>query len=392
MRALFAVFRKEFRENLRDRRTLLTAILLGPVLGPLALAGLLQFVAQREQSQSTKPLEVAVVAAERAPRLIEFLIANNIDIKRVELDDAAAQKAVQNREHRMILSVPEDFGDRLADATPAPLLVYYDAANIQDSRSMRRMTNVVTQYSQTIAQLRLTARGVDPGLVAAIALHGIDVSTPRSRAETPLGMLSYIVIFAMLLGGVYLATDATAGERERGSLEPLLTTPVAREHIVYGKILATCAFMFISLAVTLTSVAVAMSYVELDGAGIAIDFGPGTVLRMIATTAPFIPLAAGLMTLVASFTRSYREAQSWLGVAMLVPTLPLAVASVLALKPGLATMSIPSLSQHFLMMAALRGDSLPFSWIALSAGVSLLLAAIVWWLVGRLYQREAILG
>jgi sodium transport system permease protein len=392
MRALLAVFRKEFRENLRDRRTLLTAILLGPVLGPLALAGLLQFVAQREQSQSSKSLEVAVVQAARAPRLIEYLTANNIDIKRVELDDAAAQQAVQNREHRVVLSVPEDFAERLADSSPAPLLLYYDAANVQDTRSMRRVTTVVAQYSQTVAQLRLTARGIDPGIVAAIALQGVDVSTPRSRAETPLGMLSYIVIIAALLGGVYLATDTTAGERERGSLEPLLTTPVAREQIVYGKILATSAFMLISLTLTLTTVALALSRVDLDGAGIAIDFGPGTVLRMIATTAPFIPLAAGLMTLVASFTRSYREAQSWLGVAMIVPTLPLAIASVLALKPGLATMAIPSLSQHFLMMAALRGDSLPLSWIALSAGVSLALTVLVWWLVGRLYQREAILG
>jgi sodium transport system permease protein len=291
-----------------------------------------------------------------------------------------------------VLAIPEDFGARLAAAEPAPLQIYYDAANSDDARGLRRLTGLINQYSQTLAQLRLHARGVDTQLLAVIAVQGIDVSTPRSRAETVLGMLGYIVMIAMLVGGMYLAIDTTAGERERGSLEPLLTTPIPRSSIVYGKILATCAFMAISLILTLTTLALALSRVNLDGAGITVDFGPGTVLRMIASTLPFIPLGAGLMTLIASFTRSYREAQSWLGVVMLVPSLPLMIASVLNLKPSLATMAIPSLSQHFQLMATLRGETLPLTWTLLSAGVSLLAGAIVCWVIGRLYQRETILG
>ncbi len=392
MRALWSVFRKEFLENLRDRRTLTTALLLGPLLGPLALAGLLQFVAQREQDKLDKPLPVAVIHAERAPNLITYLRANSVEVSPAVLDDAAAQQAIQSRKHRLILAIPENFAGRFADNSPASVYLYVDAANIEDGRAMRRVAALISQYGSTIAQLRLTARGVDPSIALPIAVQTIDVSTPRSRAETVLGMLSYIVIFAMLLGGMYLAIDATAGERERGSLEPLLTTPIDRSQIVYGKILAACAFMLISLVLTLCTVAFAMSRVRLDGAGIAVDFSPGTVLGMIITTAPFIPLGAGLMTLIATFTRTYREAQSWLGIAMLVPTLPLVFASVLSLKPSLATMAIPSLNQHFQLMAALRGESLPLSWMLLSAGATLGLGLLVCWLVGRLYQREAILG
>ena len=392
MRAIWTVFRKEFLENLRDRRTLTTALLLGPVFGPLMLSGLLQFVAQREQERLDKPLPVAVVHAERAPNLLTYLKGYGVDVTEVKLSDDAAQKAVVSREYRLVLAIPDDFGSRLADQSPAPVYLYYDAANLDDARSLRRISSLVSQYGQTIAQLRLAARGVDPGVIAPIVVQGIDVSTPRSRAETVLGMLSYIVMFAMLLGGMYLAIDATAGERERGSLEPLLTTPIARAHIVYGKILASCAFMLISLVLTLSTTAFALSRIKLDGAGIAVDFSSATVLHMIATTAPFIPLGAGLMTLIASFTRSYREAQSWLGIAMLVPTLPLAIASVLGLKPSLATMAIPSLSQHFQLMAALRGETLPLSWMLLSAGVCLLAGFFVCWIVSRLYQREAILG
>ena len=392
MRALWTVFRKEFRENLRDRRTLTTALLLGPVFGPLLLSALLQFVAQREQDRLDKPVPVAVMHAERAPNLISYLKGYAVEVTPVSFSDAAAQQAVASRQHRLVLSIPEDFAARLADNSPAPVYLYYDAANIDDSRSLRRISGLIGQYGLTIAQLRLVARGVDPAIATPVAVQGIDVSTPRSRAETVLGMLSYIVMFAMLLGGMYLAIDATAGERERGSLEPLLTTPASRAQIVYGKVLATCTFMFISLVLTLSTTAFALSRVRLDGAGIAVDFSPGTVLRMVLVMLPFIPLGAGLMTLIASFTRSYREAQSWLGVAMLVPTLPLAIASVLSLKPSLATMAIPSLSQHFQLMAALRGETLPVSWMLLSAGVCLAAGAVVCWIVGRLYQRETILG
>ncbi len=392
MRTIWTIFRKEFLENLRDRRTLTTALLLGPVLGPLMLSGLLQFVAQREQERLDKPLPVAVVHAERAPNLLSYLKGYGVEVTAVTLSDEAAQQAVQSRQQRLVLAIPEDFGALLAAQSPAPVYLYYDAANLDDARSLRRVTSLVTQYGQTIAQLRLLARGVDPAVIVPVIVQGIDVSTPRSRAGTVLGMLSYIVMFAMLLGGMYLAIDATAGERERGSLEPLLTTPIARAHIVYGKILACCAFMLISLVLTLSTTAFALSHTRLDGAGIAVDFNPSVVLHMIATTAPFIPLGAGLMTLIASFTRSYREAQSWLGLAMLVPTLPLAIASVLGLKPSLATMAIPSLSQHFQLMAALRGETLPLAWMLLSAGVCLLAGFFVCWIVSRLYQREAILG
>jgi sodium transport system permease protein len=392
MGGVWTVFRKEFLENLRDRRTLTTALLLGPVFGPILLALLLQFIANREDVEGAKPIELAVIHAERAPNLLEYLTANGADLEPVKYNDSVAQRAVIERRHRVILSIPSDFGTRLADNAPAPLLLYFDGANLNDSRSVRRVAALLTQYGQTIAQQRMVARGVDPTIAVPIAVQSIDVATPRNRAETTLSMLSYIVMFAMLVGGMYLAIDATAGERERGTLESLLTTPVPREHIVFGKILATCAYMAISLTLTLTTIAIAISQIRLEGIGIAIDLRAPQVLQMIATTLPFIPLGAALMTLIASFTKSYREAQSWLSGALLVPTFPLAIASILNLKPSLATMAVPSLSQHFQLMAAVRGETLPVTWMLLSAGVSLGLAALVITLVGHRYRREAILG
>jgi len=291
-----------------------------------------------------------------------------------------------------VLFVPEDYGTRLAEARPAPLQLYADASDTFNQRYTGRLERVLGQYSQGLAQLRLLARGIDPVSIVPIAVQDVDVSTPASRAVLVLGLMSYLVIFATLMGGMYLAIDATAGERERGSLESLLTTPVPRSRLIYGKIAATCAYMFVSLALTVTACAIAVRFVRLEEFGMTANLGPATALGIVLLTAPLIPAGAALMTLVASFTRSYREAQSYLGFATLVPTLPLAFIGILGLKPTLALMAVPSLSQHFLMNQLLRGEAPAALEIAVSAGASLALGALLAWIAGRLYEREAILG
>ncbi len=196
----------------------------------------------------------------------------------------------------------------------------------------------------------------------------------------------------MLMGGMYLAIDATAGERERGSLEPLLTVPVRREHLIYGKILATCAYMALSLALTVTALAFLLRFVGLESFGMSVNFGPLTALKVILVTLPLVPLGASLMTIVAAYTRSYREAQTYLGLVLLVPTLPLVFAAALGLQPTLALMAIPSLGQHFLITSLLRDEAMPLIHVALSVGVTLGLGLALAAVAGRLYHREALLG
>ncbi len=205
-------------------------------------------------------------------------------------------------------------------------------------------------------------------------------------------MLSYVIILATMLGGLYLAIDATAGERERGSLEALLTVPAVREHLIYGKIAAAAVMMILSLALVIASIAFALHAVPLETFGMSANFGFPVAARIFLTVAPFALVSAALLTVVASFTRTYKEAQSWLGLVLLVPTLPIAIAGVLSLQPQASLMLAPSLSQHLLIMGQIRAEPLPLSWALISAGSSLLLGLALTWLAGRLYRREAILG
>ncbi len=391
MRSIWRVFHKEFGEALRDRRSLFTTLVIGPLLMPTLIAVILSLAIRHGGAPSRRPFALAVVHAERAPQLLAFLHQYGVRIEPVSGGRTAARRRV-GRTRGPLLYVPEDFGAQLAAGKPAPLRLYADESSRAVQSRVQRLSALIGLYGGTIARLRLAARGLDPQLLVPIALHPIDVSTPQSRAALALGMLSYAILFTMLMSGLYIAIDTTAGERERGSLEPLLTTPVKREHLVYGKMLAACAIMTISLLLTVAAFAIALRHIGFDRLGMSINFGPGVAAGIVLGCLPLIPVGAALMTLVASYTRSYREAQTYVGFVLLVPTLPLIFANIMGLQPRTALMAVPSLSQHFIIMSLLRDQPLPGLDVAISVLVTLLLGVVLMFFAGRLYRRERLLG
>lgn len=393
MRGILTVFRKEFVENLRDRRILLSALVFGPVLGPLMLAAILQLSVSRGEATFEEKMTLPVIGAEHAPNLVAVLESQNIKVEPRTLDESQIREAIADREITVALRIPADFAEHWSRSEPAAVEIFADSSDqFGGDASAGRVSQVIRAYGRQVSQTRLLLRGVDPVSTMPVVIHDIDVSTPASRASFALGMLSYLAIFAMLFGGMYLAIDATAGERERGSLEALLTAPMPRPYLIYGKIAATMAYMLISMALTLTACAVAVNYVRLEEFGMSLSMGPLTTLKLFAVSAPLAVLGAGLLTVVASFTRSFREAQSYLTFAISLPTLPLVFIGVLRVEPSPLIMSTPSLSQHFLMMKVLRGEALAMPDVLYSAGASLLIGGLLCWLAGRLYEREAILG
>jgi sodium transport system permease protein len=332
------------------------------------------------------------VNAAGAPNLVQQLRERGLDVTLREGTEADIRAWITDENDLVVLRVPPGFGARFEAGRPAAVQLYADGSETQAGKRSQRLREAVAGYAALVGSLRLQARGVSPTVVQPVVIDDVDVSTPSARATLILGMLSYVILLATLMGGLYLAIDATAGERERGSLESLLTLPVTREHLIYGKIAATACMMLAALAVVSASISVALKAIPLETFGMSANFGPGVVWRVFATVAPFALLAAGLLTVVASFTRTYKEAQSWLGVVLLVPTVPIAIAGVLSVQPQAALMLVPSLSQHLLIQGLIRGEPLPAVWALLAAGSCLVLGLALAWLAGRLYRREAILG
>jgi len=392
MRALLTVFRKEFLENLRDRRTLFSALLFGPLFGPLLFGAMVTRMLDQNSFEADQSLQLTISGSERAPGLTQFLRAHGVTLRLADLGEEAARAAVMAGEENVVLIVPADYPERFATARPAPLLLVADSSDAQNRKNAERARAILGSYGGGIAQQRLQMRGVDPLLTVPVAVNDVDVATPTGRAVAVLGFMTYFVLFALLMGGLYLAIDSTAGERERGSLEALLSLPVSRAALVGGKIVATCAYMCLSLAVTLSAFVVVFHFVPLERLGMSANLGVGTALVLFAICLPFVPLGAALMTFVASFTRSYREAQTYLTIVLLVPTLPIAFASIYSLKTRGSLMLIPSLSQHLLMTSVLKAEPVRMLDVVVATLASLALAAILVGLTARHWRRESMLG
>jgi sodium transport system permease protein len=392
MRTFLTVFFKEILDNVRDRRTLTSALIMGPIFGPVMFAFVINLSIDRALDDAESSMELPVIGQEHAPNLMRFLESRNIDIVAGPDDINGAEEAVKNGKHDVVLVIPEEFGEQLADTIPARVELFSDEANSQGEKEARRARNALRAYNQQLAGMRLSARGINPMLLRPINIDEIDVSTPSGRSAMLLGMMSYFFIFALLMGGMYLAIDTTAGERERGSLEPLLSLPVTRGQLILGKIFAACVFMAASLLLSLLSFYVVLKFMPLEQLGMTPNFGLPVVAAAFFLLLPFILLGASLMTLVASFTKSYKEAQTWLSVVLIAPTLPILIVSILTLRPEIEFMVIPSLSQHLILVDMVKNEPLNGLHVAISVCSTLLFGALLTWICARLYRREGLLG
>ncbi len=392
MNAIGTVFLKEVRDNLRDRRTLLSALLMGPLFGPILFAFVINLSIKQSLGDASEPLDVPVIGRQHAPNLIEYLQSHNINITQAPADRAAAVAAVKTGEHDLVLVIPEAFGDQLASTIPATIEVISDQANTQAERESRRVMRALRSYNRELAAMRLVARGISPVLVRPLNIDIVDVSTPSGRSALLLGMLSYFFLFALLTGGMNLAIDTTAGERERGSLEPLLCLPVTRDQLIFGKIFAACAFMAVSLSLSLISFYVTLKFIPLEKLGMTPNFDMPVVAKAFLLLLPFTLLGASLMTLVASFTKSFKEAQTWLSVVLLAPTLPILFVSILMVRPSTELMFIPSLSQHLLLIGLIKNEPVNMLHVVVSVSGTLIIGGFLTLICARLYRREGLLG
>jgi sodium transport system permease protein len=393
MSALFTVCRKELIETLRERRVLIS-LLLGPLFGPAIFAVMINITVSRNLSSVDELLTIPMVGAERAPNLVAFLHARNVDPLEqhdvTSVDEAA--RLVATGVHDVVLVIDETFAEEFGTDRAARVALVFDRSKSRAATRIGRVRGAIDAYGQQIGTLRLVANGVDPSLLRPLVVDELDVSTPASRSALLLGVLTYFLLFATLTGGLHLAIDTTAGERERKSLEPLLTLPVARSSLILGKMTATVCYMLASLTLTLLAFAVALRQLPLERIGMSSTFGFATAAYAFLLLCPFAPLGAALMTTVASFTKTYREAQTYLTFVLLVPTLPLAFATMLNIEPAAKLMWIPSLSHHLLITALIKDQPLDASLVAISVVSTLAFGALLAWLAVRLYRREAILG
>jgi sodium transport system permease protein len=209
MGTIFTVFIKEVVDNIRDRRTLASALIMGPIFGPVLFSFVINLSVERSLESAENTLELPVIGQEYAPNLLSYLSSRNIDAIDGPEDMNAAMDAVKTGAHDVVLVIPEEFGEQLADMVPAKVEIVADQANNDAERDARRVRNALRRYNQQLAGLRVVARGINPMALQPLNIDEVDVSTPSGRSAMLLGMMSYFFIFAALMGGMYLRRPAS---------------------------------------------------------------------------------------------------------------------------------------------------------------------------------------
>ena len=385
MNAALTVFLKEVRENLRDKRTVINTLVTGPLMAPLIFVLLINTLVTRELSKAEAPLPLPVAGAQYAPNLIAALKQNNVEIKDAPADP---EKAVREQDADVVLRIGPDFAKAWDKGEPAQIEMIYDASQ-QDARGQTgRLRKLLDAYGQRTGALRLLARGLSPSILKPLAVADRDQSTPQSRSGMMFAMLPYFFILGGFIGGMALAIDTTAGERERQSLEPLLANPVPRWKILAGKLGATTAFAITTVLLSILAFAVVGQFLPTEKIGMTLTLGPRFVAATLFVMLPLAALLGALQTLVAAFAKSYREAQTYLSLLMLVPIVPTLLLSVLPIKTQLWMYAVPLMGQQVTILRLMRGDPVPDSALALCfvcTTIAALLAALV---TARIYHSE----
>ena len=382
MKNMLTVLFKELRELSRDRRTLMLALLFSPLLGPILMIGMQQMGESKAKSEMEKPLAVAIVGAERAPNLVAWLAGQGIARKQVADPDAAIR--AQNED--VYIRIDDKFDEHWTKGEPALVEVVSDSTRQDAAIPVARVQSALKLYGQQVGALRLLARGINPGVASPLAVADKDLSLPEARKSLATFFIPYLLLISGFLGGAALVIDATAGERERQSLEPLLATPAQRGAIVSGKILAACLLGMASLFLSLLAFKVGGQLSE--GMGRQLSLSAIAILELLLIISPMVALGNALLTFIASGAKSVKEAQSFLSVLMLVPMLPSILLLIHPVKNQLWMFAVPFLSQNQAIVKVVRGEAIaPMEWLVyLGAGFGV--AALLWYAAVRRYRQE----
>ena len=384
---LWVVFAKEVRDNLRDRRSLFLALAY-PIMGPLLLGILMSFVGSAVKPDVSGPMTIAVKGAERAPGLMAHLGKNGIVVEEPPADPYLAVK-LGRIDH--VLVIAPDFERQLREERPGAIEMVVNPTRLSTVMATSRLLGVLRDYSTELGANRLRRHGLEPQIAEALRIDTVNVGQARSLAGFFLNMMPPFVIFTIFIGGVYLAIDTTAGERERGSMEPLLANPISRPALMLGKLGAALAFTLGALLLQLAAFKGMFGLVMRQEVGLNYNPPIEVFAAMVGVLMPLIVAAVALQVIVATVSRSYKETQTYLGLLPLVPSLPGMMLVFVPLKAKVWMMALPTFGQILLIGGLIRGEPLDPLDLAVSLASATGLALLLIWLAGRLYERDQLL-
>ncbi|MGB0747795.1 MAG: ABC transporter permease [Magnetospiraceae bacterium] len=388
-RSIFIVFGKEMLDNSRDRRTLMMAMIY-PLLGPCLLGAMILFISGTVQIQSAGVTTWRVSGLAHAPTSLVQYLEDEKDIKLQEIT-GDPNELVRTGRFDAIILFPDQFATKLESQESIRIDIVIDNSRLAGLMAFGRATATLRAYGKEVADERMRALGVDPSLPYPISTAPINVAAQENKlVDFFLYMVPPFIIFTIFMGGFYLAVDTTSGERERGSMETLMINPVPRWGLMAGKYLATLVYTLAAVGVQLCAFELIFTLISLRGGEFQRTLGLSAMAGLFFTAAPLAALAVALQVIIASITRTYKEAQTWLGLLPLIPAAPALVLIFLTTVIHPWMMGIPVYAQTLLFGQLVRGEQTQLSDFFLASATTTAVALILVSVAARLYRREAI--
>lgn len=347
------VFRKELLDALRDRRTLLTVLLSSVAMGPVVLMLLSSLVSGMEKRAEAR--EVMVVGRSHGPTLVNYLQRQTY-----VLTDAPADWERRMQDSKLadpVLVIPQGFEASLTSGEPPLVEVVGSSDNPRASSGMSRIVRLLEGYNREQAMLRLAVRGVSPAALQALQVEERDLASAGARAAQLGMMVPFFVLMAVLYGALTAALDSTAGERERGSLEPLLMNPSARGALVAGKWGAVAAVAMLIAILSCFSFLPAQWLLQSETLSAMFRFGAPEAARFVVVLLPLAAALSALLMAIAIRCKTFKEAQANATVLLLAVSM-LPMVSIFGQEGEQPWhLALPGLAQITLMNRVLRGEA-----------------------------------
>ena len=386
MHAVFTVFRKEISDALRDRRTLLTVLVSSVLLGPLVLVAISALVASLESRAEAR--QVFVVGIEHAPSLKNWFERQTYSVKAAPADYEKQLRSAQLTDP--VVVVPEGFEAALQRGESPTVELVSDSANQRSQAGAGPVARLLSGFSRERATLNLALRGISLELLEPMQVEDRDLASTQTRATQITGMLPYFVMMAVLYGALNAALDTTAGERERGSLEPLLMNPSERWVLVVGKWGAVASVGMLIAVLSCLSFLPGQWVLRSDTLAAMFQYGPREALMFLVVLLPFAAAVSALLMAVAIRCKSFKEAQASSTVVLLAASL-LPLVNVFSLGGDSPWhLWVPALAQNVLMTRVLKGESFDAAQVLVPLGVCVMLTSLCVWFVARTLRSAAV--
>ncbi len=399
LRNVGIVYRKELTEALRDRRTLISTILVPLLMFPVLTVGFgAAMVSLLNKAEKETP-KVIVRGGADSPHVLA-------DLKKFDglqfVDSTPDWKdRIVNKEVGAAVEIPDGFEASLARQKSGTIKIYNYKNEIKSEFAANHVEKALKKYSDNIVKNRLAARNLAVSVLNPFEIKQENVAPPEKVGGAAIGgFLGYFVIVLCLQGAMYPAIDLTAGEKERGTMETILSSPISRVHLVLGKFFLILTAALVTAALSVTSMGVSFwasqKFHAFDSGGSSdagssqLHIGVGAILAVFLMALPLAVMFSAALLTIALFAKSHKEAQSYIAPLMFVVIIP-AIAAMLPgveLTPKFALIPILNVS---LLCKDLIAGTYHWNLIAIIFGSTCLYAAIALFLAVKMFQRESVL-